>query len=75
VSDTHGANERLLQEGLLEISELARRSDDADGSTMMHREACGVVAAVLQATEPVEKDRRALVVTDVANDATHVNLG
>ena len=49
--------------GLLHLDLMARRH---------HRDAGGVISAILQSGKPVQQDRRCLLLTDKTNDSTHM---
>ena len=63
--------ERALRERRLEVRELADGADDLDAARPCAREARGVVAAVLEAAQPLDEDGRALLRADVADDSAH----
>ena len=71
VTDPRGAAEGVLAERGVEVAELPDGANDLDASARVDREARRVVAAVFEATEPLDEQRGALLRADVANDSAH----
>src|SRR5207302_2945149 len=71
VADPRHAARQLLEQLLLQIGELPLGADDGEPLFAQHRHARRVVAAVLELAQPVDQQGRALLVTDVPNDAAH----
>src|SRR5947209_7231966 len=72
VADAICAVERLQPYGLFEIAELALGAAYVEMVRLVNdRDACGVVAAILQLPQPVEDDRDDLFVSDVSDYPTH----
>jgi hypothetical protein len=72
VADAERAFQRLVAEHRLEVGELAGGAAHLELAVDVdHRDAGGVVAAILEQLEPVEKDRSRRLVADVADDSAH----
>src|SRR5262249_25595921 len=54
-----------------ELADLARGLDHFERRAVLDREAGGVVAAVLEALEPLDQDVEALALADVTDDSAH----
>src|SRR5437879_13701117 len=52
-------------------SQLARRAPDVERAVANHRQAGGVIAAVLEPLQPFEQHRHHALVPDVADDSGH----
>src|SRR5581483_195064 len=76
VADADAPDGRLLAQQVLEVGQLAAAAHHSrDRQPLLrrveHGHARGVVAAVLEAAQPFDQDRRALALTNVANDSAH----
>ena len=75
VSDAERAGERHVAQRALEVHELALGADHAELRALEDRDAGGIVTAVLQAPQAVHDHvLRAVTVSDVADDSTHLSL-
>src|SRR5579883_2269134 len=74
VADAVSAVEGLGANDLLEVAELAFGAADLQALAIAgNRDTGGIVAAVLQAPQPVNDDRDDLLLAHVTDDATHKN--
>ena len=73
VADAVGAVQRPVAQDGLEVRELARTAADVDAIGAHDRDACRVVAAVLETAEPVEHHRHHFLLPDVTDDAAHAS--
>ena len=74
VADAVLAVERTRHDRFLETRELAGAAAQLDRAVAHDRDAGRVVAAILETPQPVDQDRKDLLVADVADDAAHVIL-
>src|SRR5439155_637795 len=66
------AGRRSLREPRGKVVKLADSFVDRDSAVLLeHGDAYAVVAAILQASQTVQKDRRSFSLADVANDSAH----
>src|SRR2546422_11241513 len=72
VRDPARAEHRLALQMLGEPLHAPRELDDRHAGAVLDRNAGGVVAAILQATQTVHQNRRGLALPHVPDDATHV---
>ena len=75
VADADGAAGQAVGQLLLQHAELARGLADLEAVAVHHRDARRVIAAVLEAPEPLEQQPGGLPGSDVADDATHSRGG
>jgi len=59
----------VLGQRFVELRELADGAHHLDGFPIVHRQACRVVTAVLELTQPLDEDGSCLARTYVANDS------
>ena len=71
VADADGAGERFARQQRLEIAELALGAPARDVAVHQRRDAGGIVAAIFEALEPVEQQRRHRGLADDAENAAH----
>ncbi len=74
VADADDALRRLLVDELGEIVDPAGAFPQLDGAVMEGGQACGIVAAVFHAAQPVQEDGDSLDLADVADNSTHTNF-
>ena len=73
VADAVGAFHRVQPQNLFEVAQLALRPPHAQAVALFeHRDPGRVVAAVFQPLQPIQDDGNCLLISDVANDSTHV---
>src|SRR2546428_762264 len=72
VRDPARAVPRLALQMLGEPLHAPRELDDRHAGAVLDRNAGGVVAAILQATQTVHQNRRGLAFPHVSDDATHI---
>ncbi len=76
VADADGRlRQRVGAEQRLEVGELARLLARVEAPLGHHGDARGVVAAVLEAPQPVDHDRQRLLLADVPHDSAHAPRG
>ena len=72
VTNANAAFDRCGADFAFEVVELAFGTADIDHVAVKDRDACRVVAAVLEPTQPVDQDVRCIsFAPDIANDSTH----
>jgi len=63
-----------LAHHLAQVFDPARLAIHVDASVRPQSDASGIIAAILQAAKPIEKDGTGLTFADVTNDATHIRM-
>src|SRR4030095_534046 len=71
VADAERAGQRLLSQHALEHLDAAGGAPDVKRALVEHRDARGVVAAILEPLQSLDDDADRALVTDVADDSTH----
>src|SRR5579863_291343 len=72
VPNAIGAAERLEADGLFQVAQLAFGASQLQPVPVAgYCDSSGIVAAILQATQPFDDDRNYTLLTDVADNATH----
>jgi hypothetical protein len=73
VTDAGRSRELLVLDGPNQVVELPYRADDFDSLSVVNGQPGGVVTAVFELSQPVQKHRRSVFRSDVADDAAHVS--
>jgi hypothetical protein len=72
VRDAVAAVDRLVDEDLLEVAQLAGRPADVKlAAAVDHRDPCRVVAAVFELPQALDQDFNGVLRTDVPDDPAH----
>ncbi len=72
VTDAHGCLDGAICNVLCQGLQPAFKLSYGDTALMIHGKSCGVIAAIFQLAKTVQQNIRALSVTYISNDSTHV---